>query len=438
MSISGSNTPGQWYVTHNNQRYGPYTPDVLADWIAVGRIDAAALVSDGGPWISTAQFIRKRAQEHVATAPATGAVMDVDEEMISPAAPDKKKDSSDSTHVGAVIPPAAPPAPPPSLPATKPAPSPARATVATEREDDGPPDRDRIVIIGRRQSGKTIFLATIYARLWKSLNGMSAKALSGEVHRQLMNAHHALTNGEWPAATLGTSHMEMELEYAGKKRLVVTLDYAGELFRKAFVEEQSDFAGVKDLVSHIDRAAAVVLLVDPSVAAGMDHEAAMDDDFGLVQAVQRIRNWPDGHNVPVVLVLTKMDQYQGLLDRFGSAKDFVRGHFPALVRLLKQIPIFQISAVQVEKGADGLLRPRADSQPINIDAPLRYCLQSMDQAHEKAQQKEQEQQRRAMEKRLEREQIEKERRQNRMVMLAVILIILLGVIAATLILIYKV
>src|SRR5205823_369243 len=178
------------------------------------------------------------------------------------------------------------------------------------------------------QSGKTIYLASVYAQLWRSLNGLCAKALSGDVHKQLMSAHNSLRHGEWPAATLGTSRMEMELDYAGKKRLVVTLDYAGELFRKAFVDEQADFPGVKELVDHIDRAAAVVLLVDPSVVSGMDHDAAMDDDFGLVQAVQRIRNWPDGDRVPVVLVLTKMDQYQGLLDRFGSGKEFVRQHFP--------------------------------------------------------------------------------------------------------------
>src|SRR5205085_669721 len=133
-----------------------------------------------------------------------------------------------------------------------------------------------------------------------------------------MDTVKTLSQGQWPAATLDSRSVELELEESGHKRLMVALDYAGEMFANAFVHERLDLPGVKPLIDHIDRAAAVMLLIDPSIVAGMDHQAAMEDDFGLVQAVQRIRNWPGGDMVPVVLVLTKIDQHRRLIDKFGG------------------------------------------------------------------------------------------------------------------------
>ncbi|MCY2924469.1 MAG: hypothetical protein NT031_03370 [Planctomycetota bacterium] len=259
------------------------------------------------------------------------------------------------------------------------------ANRGAEAEDDDVADRNQIVVIGRRQSGKTIFLASIYGKLWKSLDGMTAKALSGETHKQMMEINRLLQQGQWPSSTTGTSEVAMEIEYHGKKRLLVTLDFAGELFSKAFVREQDDEPAVRNLLRHIDRAAAVLLLIDPSVISGKDADAVVDDDFGVVQAVQRIRNWPGGDAVPIALVLTKMDRHQRLIDSAGGVKEFVRQHFPALIRTMREIPIFQVSAVQVDIGEDGLAKPRQDSALINIENPLRYCLSKIDRSEQEQQ-----------------------------------------------------
>lgn len=275
------------------------------------------------------------------------------------------------------------------------------ATVAPQPDVDDlesdVPERDRIVILGRRQSGKTIYLASIYAQLWRSVDGLTAKALTGEVHRQLMSVHQMLRDSQWPPSTLGTTQVDLELEYHGKRRLLVALDFAGELFSKAFLHEQSDWPGVKELVKHIDRAAAVLLLVDPAVVAGMDKHAAMEDDFGMVQAAQRIRNWAGGERVPIVLVLTKMDQNQELLDRAGGPLQFVRAYFPALLRQLKEMPVVQVSAVQTERAADGKVRPKRESTPINLDHPLRFCLRELEKNERRQELDRIEEQRRAAE-----------------------------------------
>ena len=394
----------QWYISLSGQTSGPYTEQYILTWLSSGRASAETLVSDGGQWMNSAQFLANRQGFPGVT--------------IMPPAPPRLVNL-----------PLQPPPLPQSQPAelvplpreVKPVPAQIEEPAASEPEivpeeedidaDDAlAPERDRIVVLGRRQSGKTIFLASIYAKLWKSLDGITAKALSGETHRQLMSVHETLREGQWPASTLGTSQLDLEIDYHGKKRLLVALDFAGELFTKAFVEEQSDWPGVKELVSHIDKAAAVLLLVDPSVVAGMDRDAALEDDFGLVQAVQRIRNWPGGEAVPIVLVLTKTDQYQQLLDRAGGALEFVRKHFPALVRLVKEIPVVQISAVQVEADKSGKQRPRRDSSMINVDSPLRFCLRELDKAEKKVEAARIEDQRRAMQSRLARED---ERQHNR-------------------------
>src|SRR5262245_50463536 len=100
-------------------------------------------------------------------------------------------------------------------------------------------ERDAILILGRRRSGKTIYLATLYAMLWKSVRGLTMKALSGPAHEMLMSIVDQLKRGVWPEATLGTRQVEFELNDHGRKRLLLAFDYSGEDFRQAFVEEDT-------------------------------------------------------------------------------------------------------------------------------------------------------------------------------------------------------
>jgi hypothetical protein len=246
-----------------------------------------------------------------------------------------------------------------------------------------PVQRDRIVVIGRRQSGKTVYLATLYEALWRSTDGLTGKALTGLAHKHLMEAHAALRRGEWPPATLGSARVELEIAYKGRKHLLVTLDFAGEVFARAFLHDAQQSPDVVQLLEHIDRAAAVILLVDPSVGFGSDHEAAMEEDFGLAQAVERIRNWPGGDTVPIVMVFTKADIYGGLVNQSGSdGSEIVRHHFPSLVRLLGKIPVCHVSAVQTVRNDDGKMLPSKNSKAMNIDKPLKYCLRAMTNAEE--------------------------------------------------------
>jgi signal recognition particle receptor subunit beta len=369
-------------VVPRGQRLGPYTWASIADWVQNDVIPPGAIIDNGSQQF-TLTHIRARlgltSPETLQPLPEPGSLTEIH--------------PSDAREV--------------VIPATAEA-----IPLAAEDnyQDDAIPERDQIVVLGRRQAGKTIFLAKVYGQMWRSLNGLTAKALSGQAHKELMEINRQLEQGQWPSSTLANQRLEMEISYRGKKRLLVALDFAGETFSKAFVGEQTDSPAVKGLLRHIDRAAGMILLVDPSIAAGDDLDATVDDDFGMVQAIQRVRNWPGGESVPIVLVLTKMDLHQKLIDRAGGVKEFVRLHFPAMIRVLGQIPIFQVSAVQADKTKDGKLKPRLDSATINAVNPLRFCLAKIDCQSEQLamQQTKEEQQREAA--RLEQEEQRQERR----------------------------
>ena len=308
--------------------------------------------------------------------------------------------------------------------------------------------RDRIVILGRRRAGKTIYMSTLYARLWKSLDGMTMSSLSGAAHRDAMRVVSLLENGKWPDATLGSAEMAYELEYRGRKRVMVSLEYSGEVFRRAFVDDDHQDPQAQQLLNHLDNAAAVILLMDPNVvyeysqysenlrkgedipsAGPIDErysaiDAAVDDDYGMVQAVKRVRNWPGGEHVPIVLVLTKMDQNLSLVKKEGGSVNFVINHWPALGRTLKKIPIFSISAVQAVKSPDGKLVPSRSSEPHGLEKPLKMCLKIMDKIDQlsevKVAREAQERSRREIE-----EQLAKEEHRNKVFWTIVIIAILM-------------
>jgi len=171
--------------------------------------------------------------------------------------------------------------------------------------------------------------------------------------------------------------MLLELQYHGKKRLMTSMDYSGEVFRQAFVEDGRDESQeIKELLGHLDNAAGVMLLLDPLTVYENtgDMDAHVDLDFGMVQAVRRIRDWPGGEDIPVVIALTKSDECSKITAEAGGTVAFVKRHWPALARTLQKVMIYQVSAVQSTVDEDGRRIPRPDSKPINVVRPLKHLL----------------------------------------------------------------
>lgn len=252
-------------------------------------------------------------------------------------------------------------------------------TILEETHEVETGDRDRIVILGRRAAGKTVYLSVLYEKYWKAIHGLTMKAISGNVHTDLVKTVDALRHGRWPPATLETQHCDLEIDYKGQRYVLVALDYAGELFRKAFVEDVRDTEETAVLVEHIDRAAAVIMLVDPATLGGDDVDAKIDDDFGMTQVATRILNWPGGDKIPFVLALTKADVNGKLISNEGGVERFVAKHYPALARTIGKVMIFKVAAVEVETtNSDNIQLPKANFKSYQIEKPLVFCLEQIE------------------------------------------------------------
>ncbi|MHC4084417.1 MAG: TRAFAC clade GTPase domain-containing protein [Planctomycetota bacterium] len=243
--------------------------------------------------------------------------------------------------------------------------------------------RDRIVILGRQGAGKTVYLSLLYDLLWKSNDDLTMKALHGEHHREFIKTAVKLRHGKWPGPTASNRSAYIEISYKDQNRLMVAMDYSGELINKAFVsEEKSD--EVQELLEHLDRAAGVILLVDPAHVVGpkANIDSTVENDFGIVQATSRLRKWAGGANIPIVLVLTKVDETQPLLREYGGTKAFVQKLFPKLISTVINLKVCKISAVQKIKNGTGKIKP--GFVPTHLEVPLRYCLDKISESEKNA------------------------------------------------------
>ena len=261
--------------------------------------------------------------------------------------------------------------------------------------------RNRVVILGRRAAGKTIYLARLYEALWQGctlVDGrlapagaeqagpgvvrMHCRATTGVAHNQFMKIIGALREGKWPLATTGNTYAELIVTHQGREHTVTALDYPGEVFRKAFMGD-SDDSDANELRAAIDRATAVILLIDPSVAASGGDESH-EDTFGLMQAVERVRGGDGGEGVPISIVFTKCDVNGAFLREAGGVRGFVQRHFKQLFRSIERTAVYPSAAVRESRDALGRSVPRMDLPPENVVEPLARCLDFITRVREAA------------------------------------------------------
>ena len=236
--------------------------------------------------------------------------------------------------------------------------------------------RDRIVILGRRRAGKTVFLSRLYQKLWQGNEGVSARAGDGAMHERCMEICEGLSQGKWPAATAGSILSQLEITHDEHCIQVVILDYPGEVFRRAFVDGGRDEQSLT-LLEHIDRAAGAIMLIDPDNLEGGSTAEQVDDDYGMVQAVDRIRKSPGGASVPVAVVLTKCDEHVQLIREAGTPRDFMESRIPNLFRYGGKLRVFGSSAVRIRRDAIGRGIPNTEKPARGLIEPLRYCLRAI-------------------------------------------------------------
>jgi hypothetical protein len=236
------------------------------------------------------------------------------------------------------------------------------------------PQRDRVVVLGRTRAGKTIYLARLYEQCWKGNGPLRIEAHDGRTHLTLLGTvEEMLEHRRWPPATEGSSYLDLNILYRGESMTMVSLDYPGEVFHRAFVQQVED-EDTRELIDHVKRAAAMLLLIDPKVLATGRLGEAADDDFGMVQAMRYLRSLPGGMSVPIALVLTKIDENADLLRHHGKLRGFAERFCGNLLRVVPGLRIFGVCAVRSRRDALGRSVPDLDRPPRGLTGPLEYCM----------------------------------------------------------------
>ncbi len=262
-------------------------------------------------------------------------------------------------------------------------PSPASASISE------PFIRDRIVVLGRTQAGKTVFIARLYHELWsKPQSWLSMRALSGPAHTSLMTMCAEMANGRWPSATTGQRYVDCELKFNTTVHRMTILDYPGEVFTKAFVRGESDTDDTTTLLEHVDHAKGVILLIDPKNAVdSRDPTKRADDDYGMAAVVDRIRKFPGGEKVPIAIVMTKCDLHESMIIQLGGLKVFADEYLHWIIRTaVNSYKIFPCAAVRLSRtNRSGTGAPDLAKPPVNVIEPLKWILEKLELRAEKSQ-----------------------------------------------------
>ena len=242
--------------------------------------------------------------------------------------------------------------------------------------------RDRIVILGRSQAGKTVYITRLYYELYYNSRkwGISLRSRSGPRHAELANFFAELTSGRWPKPTNSQAHIDCRLVCDGTERNLTMLDYSGEDFSNAFVRGVIEGENVTELIEHIDHASGVILLIDPKNAVDNRNPGKLiDDDFGMPAVVARIRGFPGGSDIPIAIVLTKFDLNQELIRDSGGFEVFVDKYLHQVWSAADGCrAAFTCAAVAVRQASrTGLAVPDVRKCPVNVVEPLKWILERL-------------------------------------------------------------
>jgi len=258
--------------------------------------------------------------------------------------------------------------------------------------------RDRIVVIGRVHSGKTVFFSRLYVDCWNAKSGLRMACTSGQEHRMFMEQYDVMEKGGWPAATVGSNYFTIDLTRNDVTIPMVVLDYSGETFRKAFTQDV-DNKETRELIEHVDRACSVLIILDPGVAMHGGTLDKVDDDYGIANAINYVRQSPNGSEIPIAIVMTKCDVHANkimdIIDRENikekgqeRLRKFLKKYFNSWFYGLgskKTYRIFPIAAVRTRTDQRGEQIPDLSKPAHKLMEPIIWCFDIVQKAREREQ-----------------------------------------------------
>jgi hypothetical protein len=271
-------------------------------------------------------------------------------------------------------------------------------------DDAAPPPlptlRNTILVAGRQASGKTVYLARLFAELdphepnsWPR-HAMHLHARKPSVQQTLQSYSRDLSMGRWPRTTTSWTELDLEVEHPMGSVAVKYLDYPGEVFTKAFTE-QATSEDADRLRAALIAASHVILLIDiaqlyvkrdrPDDAPRQNERA--DNTAGMVEFLRQLKD-TESHlkgsasgSVPVSIIFTKAEANRAHLAAAACLAGSWLKRRPKVEMLASVIPavlaaaqpavdVDAVSAVAVRRGRtlDGSLAlvPDLEQPSINL------------------------------------------------------------------------
>ena len=254
-------------------------------------------------------------------------------------------------------------------------------------------DEYRIALFGPKNSGKTVYLTTVYSHGGNADDSVSAHVMASDdasdgTHDYLTSAYQRLCNGEWPDGTAFEQLRAIRfiITSEGVQSRVNIPDVAGEVTGRGRSVEtwtQAEHALKAQILAEFSTFDGFVIFApaDDTVAGKyLDFKWEVD---GLLQALKQ-RAAEDGRvRRPIAVMISKWDvvgQQEACDDELASAAQFFRNTYPETANALDETcenwKVFPVSST----GPTSNGRPPEKLHPRGVAAPLLWLVRSADES----------------------------------------------------------
>ncbi len=250
----------------------------------------------------------------------------------------------------------------------------------------------KVAIVGVEGSGKTVMLAGL-GDLYSVAdeNGFFLAPKDFHTVKYVTEKIVRMRKGEWPTAT--ASDVMQGLDWILRQRRqdgqrpvdvceVSCLDFAGEVYRYAFVRQDATPADLSDevesLKSYIRDADDLIVLINlRDVIVHGEHDSRVQEAMWITNAILSYAlDEQDGRNAPrAAIVLSQADSYADTIKACGGPKGVLAKYLPHVANSYDWLDILAASAVdKTTLDANGDVVPAPDFSSTNLRQIVRWFL----------------------------------------------------------------
>lgn len=259
--------------------------------------------------------------------------------------------------------------------------------------------RDVVLVVGGPAAGKTVWIArlietlrtrvvTVGGRIPNEGVRSSAELATG-IECALRGQRTAVNSAnliglmharEWPPRTTEPQEYDVDFELSDgrgalrSRRSVTVTEIPGLTLLAAYSPSNPSPWAFNEVV---ERAAAVVLVIDPQLAVESSVQAR-ETQAATIAFLSHLRGSAGGRGVPLVIVLAKCDRGRKVITGAGGVRRFVLGPLGEIVRAAGQARVFVSAAARSRMVESGLREPSVWRPSENVVEPMLFLLETLD------------------------------------------------------------